>query len=303
MATLSKATETSKPNTTMPFFKVSENFLSSALATMITKAILQPVDTCKTRAQSSRKLGFRVRFIDILVDALKKENPVALFRGLPAAWLGSIPAQSLYISTYESCKYLFLEKTHFLPKNMGIALSAAIGDSVAGFIRVPPETIKQRLQAGLDPSTSKAISHIFQTQGLKGFYRGYIAQVSRDIPYAIVLFLTYENAKLLFSNKRRMKARDNLIRGALAGGVASFLTTPLDVVKTRIMTHSGDVAVSSFRFWLGTVHRLVREEGWRSLWRGAGPRVSYKICSSALFFVCFEFLRSTIHFHHNDLRK
>jgi len=74
-------------------FKVSENFLSSALSTMITKAILQPVDTCKTRAQSSRKLGFRVRFVDILVDALRKENPIALFRGLPAAWLGSIPAQ------------------------------------------------------------------------------------------------------------------------------------------------------------------------------------------------------------------
>ncbi|GJD07260.1 Probable S-adenosylmethionine carrier 2, chloroplastic [Galdieria sulphuraria] len=160
----------------MPFFKVSENFLSSALATMITKAILQPVDTCKTRAQSSRNLGFKVRFVDILVDALKKEKPIALFRGLPAAWLGSIPAQSLYISTYESCKYLFLEKTHLLPKNVGIALSAAIGDLVAGFIRVPPETIKQRLQTGLDLSTGKAIRRIYQTQGLKGFYRGYLAQ-------------------------------------------------------------------------------------------------------------------------------
>lgn len=60
---------------------------------MITKAVLQPIDTCKTRAQSCKKLGFRVGFVDILVDALKKETPMALFRGLPAAWLGSIPAQ------------------------------------------------------------------------------------------------------------------------------------------------------------------------------------------------------------------
>lgn len=93
-----------------------------------------------------------------------------------------------------------------------------------------------------------------------------------------------------------MKARENFLRGALAGGVASFLTTPLDVVKTRVMTSSGHT-ISSYRFWFMTWNQLLKEEGWSSLWRGAGPRVSYKICSSAIFFVCFELLRSTIHRH------
>jgi len=108
------------------------------------------------------------------------------------------------------------------------------------------------------------------------------------------LFLTYENAKLLFS-KRSTRVRDNFICGALAGGIASFLTTPLDVVKTRIMTsRSRSMAVSSYAFWWNTFRNLIREEGWRSLWRGAGPRISYKIASSAIFFVCFEFLRRTL---------
>eukprot|EP00871_Galdieria_phlegrea_P000465 jgi/Galph1/1419/GphlegSOOS_G128.1 len=188
----------------MQFFKVSENFVSSALATLITKAMLQPVDTCKTRAQSARKLGFRVHFFPILFDALKKEGVKSLFRGLPAAWLGSIPAQSMYISTYESCKYFLLEKTHFLPRNVGIALAASVGDMIAGFVRVPPEMVKQRLQAGIEGSTFSAVRNIFQSQGIKGFYRGYFAQVSRDVPYAILLFLTYENANYYYRHLKRI---------------------------------------------------------------------------------------------------
>lgn len=69
----------------------------------------------------------------------------------------------MYISTYESCKYLFLEKTR-LPRNFGIVLSAAVGDLVAGFLRVPPEVIKQRLQTGIDPCTTVAIRNMYETQ-------------------------------------------------------------------------------------------------------------------------------------------
>eukprot|EP00871_Galdieria_phlegrea_P001100 jgi/Galph1/1991/GphlegSOOS_G679.1 len=133
--------------------------------------MLQPVDTCKTRAQSARKLGFRVHFFPILFDALKKEGVKSLFRGLPAA-------MSMYISTYESCKYFLLEKTHFLPRNVGIALAASVGDMIAGFVRVPPEMVKQRLQLVLKDQLFQLCETFSKVKVLKVSIEGILHKMS-----------------------------------------------------------------------------------------------------------------------------
>ena len=70
--------------------------------------------------------------------------------------------------------------------------------------------------------------------------------------------------------------------GAVAGSISAAITTPLDVIKTRLQT--GSMVGSPPAVAL----RIAREEGLAGLYAGIGPRVVYIGPSCALFFVVYE---------------
>lgn len=82
---------------------------------------------------------------------------------------------------------------------------------------------------------------------LRGFYAGFGSFVMRDIPFSAIQFPLYELLKMV---SIRVQARRhgqseasielpglvNSVNGSIAGATSGFLTTPLDVLKTRQMT-------------------------------------------------------------------
>ena len=48
-------------------------------------------------------------------------------------------------------------------------------------IRVPTEVVKQRMQTKQYHSTLFALKSIFQQEGIRGFYRGYLSTVFREV--------------------------------------------------------------------------------------------------------------------------
>jgi hypothetical protein len=78
----------------------------------------------------------------------------------------------------------------------------------------------------------------FKNEGLGGFFTGYFATLVRDIPYTMLELGLYENFKAAFRYFRKtsdLSQRDELIAAALTGGITALLTTPLDLVKTKLM--------------------------------------------------------------------
>jgi solute carrier family 25 S-adenosylmethionine transporter 26 len=161
-----------------------------------------------------------------------------------------MPSVGLYFGVYSYCKKLFYP---WLVKRQGntnrnnekflwmvsIATSAAIGNTVASFSRVPYEVVKQKLQTGLYSTTWEALSDMARNQGgLLAFFPagGVSIQMIRDIPYAIVTLLSYEYLKEHYV--KPYKQRNNstaqwcdMVAGAVAGGIGSYVTNPADVVK------------------------------------------------------------------------
>jgi hypothetical protein len=110
------------------------------------------------------------------------------------------------------------------------------------------------------------------------------------------------------SDEAELQPWQSLISGAVAGMLSAAATTPLDVVKTRIMTEArqavsltgatGKVAeavakaqfVSAFTpsGVVSTLKQISAEEGFKGLVRGAGPRILYGGCFSAMGFLSFE---------------
>lgn len=82
--------------------------------------------------------------------------------------------------------------------------------------------------------------------------------------------------------------------GSLAGGIAAGLTTPLDVVKTRLMTQKAGSGAAQYKGLVDCLVRVAREEGTGALFKGIGPRVINIALGGAIFFGAYEAARKVV---------
>jgi len=191
-----------------------------------------------------------------------------------------------------------VSESYIQSKNMATTvthmLSASLVEIAACLVRVPAEVIKQRTQtsiANTSLDTFKILLSNEQKEGLvKGFYRGWGTTIMREIPFTIIQFPLYEWLKKTWSSKQNSPV--NPIQGAfcgsIAGGVAAALTTPLDVLKTRIMLNEKRVSA----FYLAKV--IFREEGIKVFWNGVGPRTMWISAGGAIFLGVYETVNSLL---------
>lgn len=284
------------------------NGCASGLATACAKTVLQPFDSIKTVQQATTE---RLTVFAAASGLIARSGSLApLYAGLWVNIIGAVPSVFVYFAVYQYLKRSLAARwaQHGRYDSFGgaasIMLAAAIGNLVASFLRPPYEIIKQQLQAGIYPDAWTAIASIYQDQGFSGFWQGLTAQIVRDIPYAMITLLVYETLQTWVLRQRevtgateeekgtmRMLPFEALLVGALAGGTGSFLTNPMDVVKTRMMTISAGGAQQSF---FDTTGSILRDEGYGAFMKGVWPRLFHKIPANACFFLCYEFFRKLL---------
>ena len=263
--------------------------LAGGVAGTTTDIALYPLDTIKTRMQSAQGFlasgGFR-----------------GVYRGLSAAAAGSAPGAAIFFSTYEMSKQRVSAAWPALHPSLVHMGCASLGEMAACLVRVPTEVIKQRLQAGIHSSMGAAISATLSTQGPMGLYQGFGITIMREIPFSLVQFPLYEACKTQARTMRHghePHAYESAIFGSLSGGFAAALTTPLDVIKTRLMLG----ADSAGKPYLGAIDtfKRVAQEGQANvraglpskgalqlLFAGVEPRVVWISIGGFVFFGAYE---------------
>jgi hypothetical protein len=300
------------------------NFASGVVATFVTRTVLIPLDTIKTNMQStaaSQLCGLRwyARVAYVTRNIVRRHGVLGLWRGLPVSVLGSAPAQAVYMATYEAFKVGLRvadpsgeQVRRSTPRTLlRIALAAALADTVASLVRVPPEVVKQQVQTGRYRNTWSALCALTkQPLHRGGLYRGFWAQVARDIPFAVSLFVVYESLNEIVrqrriqaqsdwrdQHQRQMPAatigvlkRKPLWTGSVAGTVAAICTMPMDIARTRLMARPYGEYTGVWQ----AVQQIAREEGLMMLWAGTWLRILYKMPSSTLFLASFDWSRATL---------
>lgn len=89
---------------------------------------------------------------------------------------------------------------------------------------------------------------------------------------------------------RRRTAQDALC-GSIAGAISITLTTPMDVIKTRLMSGGHQYDYTSVS---DAITRIVKEEGMSAFTLGMSSRLLHKIPANGLFYVCYELFRSLL---------
>ncbi|KAA8909742.1 hypothetical protein TRICI_004391 [Trichomonascus ciferrii] len=224
-----------------------------------------------------------------------------VYRGVGSAIIASAPGASLFFLSYEGTKkYLQPWSTAFFQNetvaNGAVHMAAAsCGEVAACSVRVPAEVIKQRAQAAHHPSSLAAFKSILRNttgEGVwLGFYRGWGSTILREIPFTVIQFPLYEYLKLHRARSLGIDTvtpHEGAICGMIAGGTAAALTTPLDVIKTRLMLHHTRTSVWSL------AKTIIKEDGYAAFWKGVGPRTMWISAGGAIFLGVYEKAKDTL---------
>lgn len=254
-----------------------------AVAGFTVDAVLFPLDTLKTRLQVA---GGGSAGYGTLMQGL--------YRGFGPAVAASAPAAAAFFGTYDWAKRELERRLEPSQRPLAHLLAAAAGDVAGSTVRAPFEVVKQRLQSGMHNSTREAINAIWRKQGARGFFAGYGSLVLRELPFDAIQFPLYELLKVRWARAkgRPLSTPESSMCGSVAGAVAAAITTPLDVVKTRLMTQSA--AAPQYNGIVHGLRKIARQEGVGALFSGIAPRMVWISVGGAVFFGAYEATRAAL---------
>ncbi|KAI5672834.1 hypothetical protein M9H77_13198 [Catharanthus roseus] len=256
------------------FFRaLFDGAIAGGTAGVVVETALYPIDTIKTRMQAAHGGG------KIILKGL--------YSGLAGNLAGVLPASAVFVGVYEPAKQKLLK---ILPDNLSAfahLTAGALGGIAASLIRVPTEVVKQRLQTRQFASAPDAVRLIVSKEGFKGLYAGYGSFLLRDLPFDAIQFCIYEQLRIGYklAAKRDLNDPENAVIGAFAGALTGAITTPLDVIKTRLMVQG---STNQYKGILDCVQTIVREEGASALLKGIQPRVLWIGIGGSIFFGVLE---------------
>jgi solute carrier family 25 (mitochondrial S-adenosylmethionine transporter), member 26 len=284
----------------------TSSLIAGALAGLTVDFSLYPIDTLKTRLQSNLRTSTHNAILPrhTLSGTLR-----SIYAGLPSAMFGAMPSAASFFVVYDGVKNTFIAPSMTSTQQAYVhIIASSLGEIAACAIRVPTEVVKQRAQAGLFGGKSLlAFTDILALRGTHGFatmvrelYRGGAVTIMREIPFTIVQFCLWEYSKSSYSRLQTQRkgreaglvtAGESAVFGSMAGAVAAGLTTPLDVLKTRIMLERRREGQADVRKGpISMLREIHAQDGAKGFFRGFVPRVGWISTGGAIFLGTYQWV-------------
>ncbi|KAK5175706.1 Mitochondrial dicarboxylate transporter [Saxophila tyrrhenica] len=128
------------------------------------------------------------------------------------------------------------------------------------------------------------IGHIFKSDGFMGFYRGLSASLLRQITYSTTRFGVYEELKEVFRHGTAQPSFPALIAmSSTSGFLGGIVGNPADILNVRMQNDAALPAAErrNYKHAIDGLFRMVREEGFGSLFRGVWPNSTRAVLMTA----------------------
>ncbi|KAJ7109932.1 mitochondrial carrier domain-containing protein [Mycena epipterygia] len=264
------------------FFHSAYSFVQGGIAGGIGATIVYPIDMGSMQNQRSTVVGqllYKNSF-DCAKKILRNEGFIGFYRGLGPQLIVT-PEKAIKLTVNDIIRGRATD-----PETGRIKLAwELVAGGTAGGCQVvftnPLEIVKIRLQvqgeaAKAEGFAPKGAVHIIRQLGVLGLYKGASACLLRDIPFSAIYFPTYGHLKKdVFHegyNGKQLSFVELLASAGIAGMPAAYLTTPADVVKTRLQVEArkGQTHYKGLR---DAFVQIYREEGFRALFKGGPARI------------------------------
>ncbi|XP_031732966.1 mitoferrin-2-like [Anarrhichthys ocellatus] len=297
----------------------STHMLAGSVAGIMEHCLMYPIDCVKTRMQSLHpEPGARYRNVmDALQQIVRTEGVWRPIRGVNVLAVGAGPAHALYFASYEKIKFSLSDTIHpGANSHFANGVAGCMATVLHDVIMNPAEVVKQRMQMFNSPyrGVLHCAASLLRHDGPAAFYRSFTTQLTMNVPFQALHFMTYEYLQELLNPHRQYNPSSHVVSGALAGALAAAITTPLDVCKTLLNTQeaqaihviraeaatAGGAAVGASAgvrhiSGLGEAFRTVyRMGGAPAFFKGGQARIIYQMPSTAISWSVYEFFKYII---------
>lgn len=256
-----------------------------------------------------------------MIDAVKKiykvEGVPGLYRGF---WISSVQIVSgvFYVSTYEGVRHILGQDrvTGCIDSRVKALIAGGAASLVGQTIVVPFDILSQHLMVLgisstkhaknyvnkiemntlgliLEPGRTNAqisadiVKLIYQRDGYRGFYRGYIASLCAYVPNSALwwgLYISYQEELIQLFPEWFSHLFIQAVAGTLGGFTTTIVTNPLDIVRARLQVQRLDSMFSAFKdLWV--------EERLQMFTKGLSARLVQSACFSFSIILGYETIK------------
>jgi solute carrier family 25 citrate transporter 1 len=212
---------------------------------------------------------------------------------------------------YELSKSLLLSgaagDASSLPPSAVYVAAGVVAQACAGLVYTPMDVVKERMQVQqlllrggatgavrapvFFASSAACLTSILRAEGARGAWRGYWAANAAWWPWNIIYFVSYEHLRDAAAargacDKAALPPVVSALSATLAATLASVLTNPVDVVKTRLQALPGGAGA------LDVARHMYAREGAAAFRAGLAARVLSIAPGSFISFFAFESCRA-----------
>ncbi|RFU76414.1 mitochondrial carrier domain [Trichoderma arundinaceum] len=271
--------------------------------------------------------------IDGLRKIARNEGFTTLWRGLSPTLVMTIPANIIYFTGYDWLRFNPLSPFSTFSTDYAPLVAGSVARLLAATSVGPVELIRTRMQAASGASTTNHLVETFNgirsmvaSHGYTSLWRGLTLTLWRDVPFSGLYWWGYESIRSRISDlreeregrpltrdaidglnrtvaRRRSQSRENhtetfldsFTAGATSGALASILTMPFDVGKTRTQIYhdsprrvAGGALAPEEQSMVRLLWHIFKTEGFPGLWRGWIPRTLKVAPACAIMISSYE---------------
>eukprot|EP01125_Pyxidicula_operculata_P009389 TRINITY_DN3091_c0_g1_i2.p1 TRINITY_DN3091_c0_g1~~TRINITY_DN3091_c0_g1_i2.p1 ORF type:complete len:299 (+),score=57.22 TRINITY_DN3091_c0_g1_i2:109-1005(+) len=264
--------------------------VAGSIGGMVGLMVGSPFDVIKVRMQSQTNPNEKLGIVSTVRQAWKHEGITAFYKGLLPPLLAEGVLNSVWFGTYASVCYWLNPDPNKQISLFQISIAGACAGFTGSFVLTPFDLVKVRAQinrgVGAQRKRPKQIvKEIYQEEGFRGFSRGFLGTISRDVPSMAVYFCLYNYLKRSATNSDGyLSPLAQFMTGGVAGTICWGICYPADVIKTRMQSSNRFNGLSD------CVRTILRTEGVGSFWHGVVPCLLRAFPVNATIFFVYEFI-------------
>ena len=302
-------TPPSKPSSSSAWQESVSGFVAGGALTVTKTLVKYPLDTITVRLQMPSKNA--VRDMTLFQD---------LYAGIWNPLIANIPGGAVFFAVKDAVKTYLVQPPLEMSKPWATCIAVFIANFPYWLIRNPSEVVKTKQQAAavinkdlvfsknnttISTSTLSAWQEAFgEERQFAKLYVVYFENIVYAYPADVLKFLLYDlfvsmttaatASTLLVASSPASPTISSLEGAALAGAFATataqFITTPLDLVRNRVMTNMASIGTNknSKSIWEILVDIRNSEGGIAAWFKGSIPRVGKAFLSGAIQFATYE---------------
>lgn len=271
---------------------------------------VQPLDLIKNRMQLSGE-GGKARehktSLHAIRSIMKQEGLFGMYAGLSAGLL----RQASYTTVRMGVYTILFEKISSDGKPPNFFAKAAIGmaaGAVGAFFGTPAEISLIRMTADgrLPPAERRGYKNVFDAlfritkeEGVLTLWRGCVPTIGRAMVVNAAQLASYSQAKQVLISSGYFK--DNIMCHFAASMISGLITTaasmPVDIAKTRIQNMKTINGKPEYRGAIDVLTKVIRSEGFFSLWKGFTPYYARLGPHTVLTFIFLEQMNQMYRFY------